>query len=168
MAPTHGQEEIEGRYKEYAYSPVPASSTSAVYDSTTLAKYPVDIGAGSPKYRTYGVYEKCRVAEMAEKGSTLLQYVAAAAGKFQPFYCSASFRRSLDRGLGSRAMRPVSIRAPAASAARFSRDRPSLVNPETACQAIFSVGKLSILSRRCGSIALFEVVESYSGTRSVE
>ncbi|XP_006571359.2 facilitated trehalose transporter Tret1 [Apis mellifera] len=79
MAPTHGQEEIEGRYKEYAYSPVPASSTSAVYDSTTLAKYPVDIGAGSPKYRTYGVYEKCRVAEMTEKGSTLLQYVAAAA-----------------------------------------------------------------------------------------
>lgn len=106
MAPTHGQEEIEGRYKEYAYSPVPASSTSAVYDSTTLAKYPVDIGAGSPKYRTYGVYEKCRVAEMAEKGSTLLQYVAAAAGKFQPFHCSASFR-PLDRGLGSRAMRPV-------------------------------------------------------------
>lgn len=106
MAPTHGQEEIEGRYKEYAYSPVPASSTSAVYDSTTLAKYPVDIGAGSPKYRTYGVYEKCRVAEMTEKGSTLLQYVAAAAGKFQPFYCFASFR-PVDRGLGSRAMRPV-------------------------------------------------------------
>lgn len=109
MAPTHGQEEIEGRYKEYAYSPVPASSTSAVYDSTTLAKYPVDIGAGSPKYRTYGVYEKCRVAEMTEKGSTLLQYVAAAAGKFQPFYCFASFR-SVDRGLGSRAMRRYTIR----------------------------------------------------------
>ena len=146
MAPTYGQEEIEGRYKEYAYSPVPASSTSAVYDSTTLAKYPVDIGAGSPKYRTYGVYEKCRVAEMTEKGSTLLQYVAAAAGKFQPFYPSASFR-PFDRGCYVRERCGwYAIRASSASAARFSRDRPSLVNPEAACQAIFSVGKLSILS----------------------
>ncbi|XP_076750808.1 facilitated trehalose transporter Tret1 [Xylocopa sonorina] len=78
MAPTHGNEEIEGRYKEYAYSPVPASSTSAVYHSTTPGKYPAEIGAGSPDYRTNSVYEKCRVAEMAEKGSTLPQYLAAA------------------------------------------------------------------------------------------
>ncbi|XP_043525601.1 solute carrier family 2, facilitated glucose transporter member 8-like [Frieseomelitta varia] len=79
MAPTHDQEEIEGRYKEYAYSPVPPSSSSAVYDSTTLGKYPVEIGVGSSKYRTNGVHDKCRVANMAEKGSTLPQYVAAAA-----------------------------------------------------------------------------------------
>lgn len=84
MAPTHGQEEIEGRYKEYAYSSVPPSSSSAVYDSTTLGKYPVEIGVGSSEYRTNGVHDKCRVANMAEKGSTIPQYVAAAAGKFQP------------------------------------------------------------------------------------
>lgn len=90
MAPTHGQEEIEGRYKEYAYSPVPPSSSSAVYDSTTLGKYPVEIGVGSSKYRTNGVHDKCRVANMAEKGSTMPQYIAAAAGKFQPLSFSLS------------------------------------------------------------------------------
>ncbi|XP_017754191.1 PREDICTED: facilitated trehalose transporter Tret1-2 homolog [Eufriesea mexicana] len=84
MAPTHGHEEIEGRYKEYAYSPVPASSTSALYDSTALGKYP-ETGAGSPKYRINGV-QKCRVAEMTEKGSTILQYAAAAAANL----CSVS------------------------------------------------------------------------------
>lgn len=84
MAPTRDHEEIEGRYKEYAYSPVPASSTSAVFDSTALGKYPREIGAGSPEYRINGVHEKCRVAEMTEKGSTRLQYIAAAAGKLQP------------------------------------------------------------------------------------
>lgn len=88
MFPTHGHEEIEGRYKEYVYSPVPASSTSAVYDSTTLGKDPDEISAGSPKYHTNGVNEKCRVAEMTEKGSTVLQYVAAAVGKFQPLRSS--------------------------------------------------------------------------------
>lgn len=92
MAPTHGEEEIEGRYKEYAYSPVPPSSSSAVYDSTTLGKYPVEIGVGSSKYRTNGVHDKCRVANMAEKGSTLPQYVAAAAGKFQPHFFSRAKR----------------------------------------------------------------------------
>ncbi|CAK9830995.1 Facilitated trehalose transporter Tret1 [Anthophora retusa] len=79
MPPTHGHEGKEGRYKEYAYSPVPESPSSAVYDSTTLGKY-TEFGTGSPSYRfRNGVLEKCRVPEMTEKGSTLLQYVAAAA-----------------------------------------------------------------------------------------
>ncbi|XP_043256954.1 facilitated trehalose transporter Tret1-2 homolog [Colletes gigas] len=81
MAPTHGQEEIEGRsYKEYAYSPVPASSSSAVYDSATLGKHSNEIGVGSARYiDPNGVQGKFHVNEMTEKGSTLLQYVAAAA-----------------------------------------------------------------------------------------
>ena len=80
MAPTYSYEEIEGRSYKYAYSPVPVSSSSAVYDSTTLGKHPVDIGAGSTSFRVSNrVQDKCRASEMAEKGSTLLQYVAAAA-----------------------------------------------------------------------------------------
>ncbi|XP_017875877.1 facilitated trehalose transporter Tret1-2 homolog [Ceratina calcarata] len=81
MAPTHGYEEIEGRYKEYAYSPVSASSTSAVYHSTTLGTYPKENGAGTSNCRinvNNSVQKKRRVAEMAEKGSTLPQYIAAA------------------------------------------------------------------------------------------
>ncbi|XP_076178832.1 facilitated trehalose transporter Tret1-2 homolog [Ptiloglossa arizonensis] len=71
MAPTHGRKEIEGRsYKEYAYSPVPASSSSAVYDSPTLV---------SSKYQELnGVHDEYPY-EMTEKGSTLLQYIAASA-----------------------------------------------------------------------------------------
>ncbi|KOC68300.1 Facilitated trehalose transporter Tret1 [Habropoda laboriosa] len=79
MPPTHDHEGKEGRYKEYAYSPVPESASSAVYDSTTLGKY-TEFGTGSPSYRfKNGVLEKCRDSDMTEKGSTLLQYVAAAA-----------------------------------------------------------------------------------------
>lgn len=86
MAPTYSYEEIEGRSYKYAYSPVPVSSSSAVYDSTTLGKHPVDIGAGSTSFRVSNrVRDKCRASEMAEKGSTFLQYVAAAAGKTLPF-----------------------------------------------------------------------------------
>ncbi|KAI4491219.1 hypothetical protein M0802_010315 [Mischocyttarus mexicanus] len=103
MAPTHQQEEIEGRsYKEYAYSPVPVSSSSAVYEQTTTT---TTITANTTTTTTtttlnkdntfeninnreeckilagnFGnVKGKCSVAEMTEKGSTLLQYVAAAA-----------------------------------------------------------------------------------------
>lgn len=93
MAPTHVQEEIEGRYKEYAYSPVPTSCTSTVYYSPTLGKYPIKFGGSLPKYRTIG--DQCPAAEMTEKGSTLLQYLAAAAGKFQPFFSMAKRGRSI-------------------------------------------------------------------------
>nr|XP_003703808.1 PREDICTED: facilitated trehalose transporter Tret1-2 homolog [Megachile rotundata]XP_012141667.1 PREDICTED: facilitated trehalose transporter Tret1-2 homolog [Megachile rotundata]XP_012141668.1 PREDICTED: facilitated trehalose transporter Tret1-2 homolog [Megachile rotundata]XP_012141669.1 PREDICTED: facilitated trehalose transporter Tret1-2 homolog [Megachile rotundata] len=80
MAPTYSPEEIEGRSYKYVYSPVPVSSSSAVYDSTTLGKQPVEIGAGSTSYRvSNGVQDKCRDSKMTEKGSTFLQYVAAAA-----------------------------------------------------------------------------------------
>lgn len=104
MAPTHVQEEIEGRYKEYAYSPVPTSCTSTVYYSPTLGKYPIKFGGSLPKYRTIG--DQCPAAEMTEKGSTLLQYLAAAAGKFQPFFSMAKRGRSirvpgLSRGVAS-------------------------------------------------------------------
>lgn len=112
MAPTHVQEEIEGRYKEYAYSPVPTSCTSAVYYSPTLGKYPIKFGGSLPKYRTIGDHDQCPAAEMTEKGSTLLQYLAAAAGKFQPFFSMA------ERGL--------SIRVPGLSGNRiYRRSRPS-------------------------------------------
>lgn len=79
MAPTHGRrEDIEGRskYKDYAYSPVPASSSSGVYGSATLAKHPGEI-LNAIKYRSS--HDKYRAIDMTEKGSTFLQYVAAAA-----------------------------------------------------------------------------------------
>ncbi|KZC10964.1 Facilitated trehalose transporter Tret1 [Dufourea novaeangliae] len=92
MAPTHGDEEIEGRYKErkaykerpYAYSPVPASSSTEVHDTTTLDRHTDRNGAGRYDHRLgsttiNGVNGKCPVNNMAEKGSTTLQYVAAAA-----------------------------------------------------------------------------------------
>ncbi|XP_014614373.1 PREDICTED: facilitated trehalose transporter Tret1-2 homolog [Polistes canadensis] len=100
MAPTHQQEEIEGRsYKEYAYSPVPVSSSSAVYEPTTNTTTDTIITTITTLDKetfvennqnkadecklsaTFGkVKGKCSAAEeMAEKGSTLLQYVAAAA-----------------------------------------------------------------------------------------
>ncbi|KAK1136081.1 hypothetical protein K0M31_000650 [Melipona bicolor] len=123
MAPTHGQEEIEGRYKEYAYSPVPSSSSSAVCDSTTLGKYPVEIGVGSSKYCTNGVHDKCRVANMAEKGSTLPQYVAAAAGKFQPF----SFSR-VKQGLARFTVGLKRIFATERRGIRFARQSPSTID----------------------------------------
>ncbi|XP_060822248.1 facilitated trehalose transporter Tret1-like [Bombus pascuorum] len=87
MAPTHVQEEIEGRYKDYAYSPVPTSCTSTVYYSPTLGKYPIKFGGSLPKYHTIGDHDKCPAAEMTEKGSTLLQYLAAAAANLS---CVAS------------------------------------------------------------------------------
>ncbi|XP_031839330.2 facilitated trehalose transporter Tret1 [Nomia melanderi] len=89
MAPTHGDEEIEGRYKErkaykersYAYSPVPASGGStAVHDSTTLGKRFGENGAGQTRLLgSNGVHVECPVNKMTEKGSTKLQYIAAGA-----------------------------------------------------------------------------------------
>ena len=81
MAPTRGHhEEIEGRYKAYAYSPVPVSSSSAVYSSTTLGKRPGEIGFNSAKYYSLnGANDEYRDSDMTEKGSTILQYVAASA-----------------------------------------------------------------------------------------
>lgn len=86
MAPTRGHhEEIEGRYKAYAYSPVPVSSSSAVYSSTTLGRRPGESGFNSAKYYSLnGAHDEYRYSDMTEKGSTTLQYVAASAGKCNP------------------------------------------------------------------------------------
>ncbi|KAG7201269.1 hypothetical protein KM043_004048 [Ampulex compressa] len=85
MTPTHRNEEIEGRsYKEYGYSPVPASSSSAVYDSTTPGKDSVELSVKCNGDQRCGsgldFRAKCRADEMTEKGSKFLQYFAAAAG----------------------------------------------------------------------------------------
>lgn len=85
MTPTRGNEEIEGRsYKDYAYSPVPVSSSSAVFDTTTLDKKSIELNVERNK-------ESCRTSSypvavqhpesMTEKGSKLVQFLAAAAGK---------------------------------------------------------------------------------------
>lgn len=83
MAPTHRNEEIEGRsYKDYVYSPVPVSSSSAVSHSTTLSEKPPAESVPGDKQafpELFGFCEKCGANKMTEKGSTLLQYIAAAA-----------------------------------------------------------------------------------------
>lgn len=86
MTPTHGNEEIEGRsYKDYAYSPVPVSPPSAVYKPPVRES--VELNSGRTSLRTVGHrYPE----EMAEKGSKLPQFLAAAAGK------SASVRKGLN------------------------------------------------------------------------
>lgn len=97
MAPTHGGEEIEGRYKErktykersYAYSPVPASGGStAVHDSTTtLGKQSGKNGARQTRLLgSNGVRVECPVNK--NMGSTILQYVAAIAGKSATLFLS--------------------------------------------------------------------------------
>lgn len=85
MTPTHRNEEIEGRsYKDYAYSPVAVSSSSAVFDATTPGKESVQLNVvrGKELCRTtsYAVGTR-HPEEMAEKGSTLVQFLAAAAGE---------------------------------------------------------------------------------------
>lgn len=87
MAPTRRDEEIEGRsYKDYAYSPVPVSSSSAVFDNTTPGKESVKLNTVNDKEPRC----RCRISEnhraeaMTEKGSTLVQYLAAAAGESVP------------------------------------------------------------------------------------
>lgn len=75
MTPTRGDEEIEGRsYKDYAYSPVPVSSSSPVFD-TTPAKESAESNVQRVVINRYP-------ADMTEKGSKLVQFLAAAAGKF--------------------------------------------------------------------------------------
>lgn len=99
MAPTHGGEEIEGRYKErktykersYAYSPVPASGGStAVHDSTTLGKQSGKNGARQTRLLgSNGVRVECPVNKIMEKGSTIPQYIAAIAGKSATLFLSS-------------------------------------------------------------------------------
>ncbi|XP_024885505.1 facilitated trehalose transporter Tret1-2 homolog [Temnothorax curvispinosus] len=75
MTPTRGNEEIEGRsYIDYAYSPVPVSSPSAVYGTP-----------GTPPVReSVELSIRDRIVahpeEMTEKGSKLPQFLAAGAG----------------------------------------------------------------------------------------
>lgn len=79
MTPTRGNEEIEGRsYKDYAYSPVPVSSPLAVND-TPPVRESVELDVRDrTSLRTNG--NRCP-ENMTEKGSKLMQYLAAAAGK---------------------------------------------------------------------------------------
>ncbi|XP_012234489.1 solute carrier family 2, facilitated glucose transporter member 8 [Linepithema humile] len=73
MTPTRENEDIEGRsYKDYAYSPVPVSSSSAVFDTTTPAKESVETNVQRVVINHYP-------ADMTEKGSKLVQFLAAAA-----------------------------------------------------------------------------------------
>lgn len=87
MTPTRDNEEIEGRsYKDYAYSPVAVSSSPAVF-ATTPEKESVelnvkrgeDLCSRTPLDTTGNRYAE----NMTEKGSTLVQFLAAASGKFQ-------------------------------------------------------------------------------------
>lgn len=84
MTPTRN-EEIEGRpYKDYAYSPVPVSSSSAVFDAVTPGKETVELSTekGKESCRTsFRVVDNYRPEDMTEKGSKLVQFLAAAAGK---------------------------------------------------------------------------------------
>jgi len=77
MTPTRDSEKIEGRsYKDYAYSPVPVSSPSAVYD-TPPVRESVELGIRDRTLRT----GHCCPENMTEKGSKRVQFLAASAGK---------------------------------------------------------------------------------------
>lgn len=96
MTPTRGNEEIEGRsYKDYAYSPVPVSSPSAVYDTdSTPDRESVELNVrGRTSLDIVG--NPSSPENMTEKGSKRMQYLAAAAGKFA----------SVDKGLNSKGER---------------------------------------------------------------
>ncbi|XP_018396374.1 PREDICTED: solute carrier family 2, facilitated glucose transporter member 8-like [Cyphomyrmex costatus] len=77
MTPTRGNEEIEGRtYKDYAYSPVPVSSLTAV-NGTPPVRESVELDTRNSSLRANGH----SVAEdMTEEGSKRVQFLAAAAG----------------------------------------------------------------------------------------
>lgn len=87
MAPTHHDNEIEGRsYKDYGYSSVPVSSSSAVFDAATPDEESVQLNAVNDKD------ELCRMMtsnasgtrnpeDVAEKGSKLIQFLAAITGE---------------------------------------------------------------------------------------
>jgi len=89
MTPTRDNEEIEGRsYKDYAYSPVPVSSSLAVFDTATPGKESVELSTerGEESCRTsFRIVDNHRPENMAEKGSKRVQFLAAAAGKFDTF-----------------------------------------------------------------------------------
>ncbi|XP_011267482.1 facilitated trehalose transporter Tret1-2 homolog [Camponotus floridanus] len=84
MTPTRDNEEIEGRsYKDYAYSPVPVSSSLAVFDTATPGKESVELSTerGEESYRTsFRIVDNHHPENMAEKGSKFVQFLAAAAG----------------------------------------------------------------------------------------
>ncbi|XP_050460599.1 facilitated trehalose transporter Tret1-2 homolog [Cataglyphis hispanica] len=85
MTPTRDNEEIEGRsYKDYAYSPVSVSSSSAVFDTATPGKESVELTSterGRESCRTsFRAVDNYRPENMTEKGSKLIQILAAAAG----------------------------------------------------------------------------------------
>lgn len=84
MTPTRDNEEIEGRsYKDYVYSPVAVSSSPTVF-ATTPEKESVELNVkrGEDLCRTPLDTIDNRYAEnMTEKGSTLVQFLAAASGK---------------------------------------------------------------------------------------
>ncbi|CAL1673432.1 unnamed protein product [Lasius platythorax] len=84
MTPTRLNEEIEGRsYKDYAYSPVPVSSSSAVFDTVTPGKESVELSTerGEESCRTsFRAVDNYHPGDMTEKGSKLVQFLAAAAG----------------------------------------------------------------------------------------
>lgn len=94
MAPTNTDQEIEGRpYKDYDYSPVPASasSTSGVYLPTTLPNVKKDTSNESQC-----VYHQFQI-DMAEKGSKTLQYLAATAGESSSFLIFNLLQKHLNR-----------------------------------------------------------------------
>lgn len=90
MTPTQCDEKIEGSsYKDYVYSPVPVSSSSAVFDGNIPGKESVQLNVVRDK-------ELCRMSShavgtrypenMTEQGSKFVQFLAAVAGEFVPFY----------------------------------------------------------------------------------
>lgn len=83
MTPTNrNNEEIEGQpYKEYVYSPVPVSSTSAVHHPTTTFTnfYKQNTSKESQCVNNKDYHHQNE--KMAEKGSKFLQYLAATTGK---------------------------------------------------------------------------------------
>ncbi|EFN83324.1 hypothetical protein EAI_11993 [Harpegnathos saltator] len=91
MTPTQHDEEIEGRsYKDYVYSPVPVSSSSAVFDANTPGKESVQLNAvhGKELCRTSSHVVDTRYPEdMTEKGSTFVQFLAAAAVRSPSCLC---------------------------------------------------------------------------------
>ncbi|XP_043462717.1 facilitated trehalose transporter Tret1-2 homolog [Leptopilina heterotoma] len=84
MTPTNrNNEEIEGQpYKEYVYSPVPVSSTSAVHHPTTTLTnfYKNNTSKESQCVNNKGYHHISQAKKMAEKGSKFLQYLAATTG----------------------------------------------------------------------------------------
>jgi len=90
MTPTRSNEEIGGRsYKDYVYSPVPASSSSAVLAAATPDRKSANVESNAVlNDKKFCETPLCVVAtrhpeSMTEKGSKVVQFLAAAAGKFQ-------------------------------------------------------------------------------------